>query len=395
MRFDGKAVTLVIASTLVSLVAAEGIIRLFVEPTPRFVEGFRLSKSGYYIEDAELGWVPRPGVRGVHNRNGSFESSFSTNSLGYRDEERAASSRGDSRRIVVLGDSFAWGYGVNDGDIFARVMEELDPRIDAVNLGVTAYSLWQEIAYFERHRESINPDIVILALVMNDITDPNRKLPGETTEDWKTRIGGQTHDRDANKPVAPSANGARNRGALKAWLADRSVLYQVARDVVNASKPLVDFLVYVGIKKSPVGLEGLDPALRPFLEVYPEAVRDSIERSKLELLKLRDRVLASGSEFLVVVVPPLQSVVDRARRNSIAHTRYYEDDFDLNKPFHWLQEFGESSNIEILNVVDAFRRAHDNGVVLYLPNDMHFSAAGHRLFAEEIVNYLSERKWLN
>jgi lysophospholipase L1-like esterase len=380
-----KNVALVIVATVASVLLAEGIGQLFVEPPPPQMSGFRLGSSRYYMEDEELGWIPRPNVRGSHDQAGSFRSQFSTNSRGLRGAEIEDRSWERHMRIVVLGDSFAWGYGVDDEDTFASVIERLLPSMRVANLGVTAYGIRQETAYFERIGRGMKPEIVLLALTMNDITDPARRLPGETVKAWRTRIG--------FGPSTGEEREARRPHGLKPWLADHSVLYRSLIGVVNTNRTLVSLLESLGVKGPRAGIDGLDTNLRPFLESYPDSVAEEVELTRRELLELRDSVEYAGSRLLVAVVPAMQSVDARARRNSIAYTQYFEDDFDLDKPYRWLGDFGESSGIAVLNTVGAFRNAHEGGARPYLSNDSHFNAAGHRLFAELIVRFLVDHHW--
>lgn len=392
MAIRRKDIILVVFSTLIAMLAAEGIARLFITPAPRFVTGFRLSASGYYTIDDAVGWVPRPNVQGTHNQAGSFESTFSTNSAGLRDDEASLSKSDGRTTIVALGDSFTWGFGVNDDEIYTEVMESLLSDVEVVNLGVTAYGLRQEIDYFDRMGSAVDPDIVVVALVMNDITDPIRIRSGETVQQWLARIGFQPADTVNDAAVQPEKQWSFS--GLKSWLADNSAIYRAFTDVVNTNKVLVDLLVAIGVKGEPAGIEGLDSNLRPFLVDYPDTVEASLEQTKQELLELRNLVRGTGAEFLVAVVPALQSVDAKARANSIAYTRYYDQDFDLDKPYRLLQEFGESAGIEILAPVDSFRKAHSEGISPYLNNDMHFNEVGHRLFAQEIVRFMQDKHWL-
>ena len=397
MKISLRDIALTIGSTAVAVLAAEGIAQLFVDPSPRFITGFRLSASGYYMADEETGWVPRPNVDGVHDQEGSFETTFTTNSMGLRDEEGAGLTRERPVRVVALGDSFTWGFGVNDDEIYTSVIEELEPRIEVVNLGVTAYGLRQEINYFRKLGTSMDPDIVLLALVMNDITDPLRIRPGESVAQWMDRIGMRPAEQPDPAPeeVRPPSEESWSIGKIKPWLADHSVLYRAATDVINTNKTVVDLLVWLGIKGELAGFEELDSNLRPFLVDYPESVVESVEQTKSEILELRDIVNAAGARLLVVVVPALQAVDRRARMNSIAYTKYYDEDFDVDKPFRLMAEFGEEEEIAVLNTVSSIREAAESDSYPYLRSDMHFNPVGHRVFAGEIVEFLRANSWID
>src|SRR5262245_9272881 len=108
-----KNLSLVLLSSLVALVLAEGLTRMFYEPRSPEITAFKLNRSSFYQADDELGWIPKKNIKGKHDKSGSFESTFSTNSYGIRGKEISLDKRQGVTRIVVLGDSMAWGFGVN------------------------------------------------------------------------------------------------------------------------------------------------------------------------------------------------------------------------------------------------------------------------------------------
>ena len=48
--------------------------------------------------------------------------------------------RKDEFRVAFLGDSFTWGVGTPYGERFTEIVESLNPKINALNFGVTGYS---------------------------------------------------------------------------------------------------------------------------------------------------------------------------------------------------------------------------------------------------------------
>ena len=97
------------------------------------------------------------------------------NSAGFRDDEFAHTPP-DSLRIVLLGDSVAWGWSVPMASAFPQVLEaELhqlgtEPYASSIvyNLSVDGYSTEQEIRLLETRGLALHPDLVILSYVLND-----------------------------------------------------------------------------------------------------------------------------------------------------------------------------------------------------------------------------------
>ena len=107
-----------------------------------------------------------------------------TNSLGLRGPEVAANKPTDTFRILLLGDSVAYGWGVDDEVTFARRLETewnaASParRIEVINTGHPMYDSSQEEATLREVGLGLHPDLVLLVYVVNDI-EPTRDIVEE------------------------------------------------------------------------------------------------------------------------------------------------------------------------------------------------------------------------
>jgi hypothetical protein len=133
-------------------------------------EGIAIYRPGIDAFDPLLGWRNRAGFRSARPILGSRE--VSTNANGARGRREYTRERGDARRIVVIGDSFAFGWGVVDGETYAARLEESLPRCEVVNLGVGGYGTDQMLLMLESEGLRYRPDLVIVGLVSAD-TDRN------------------------------------------------------------------------------------------------------------------------------------------------------------------------------------------------------------------------------
>jgi lysophospholipase L1-like esterase len=76
----------------------------------------------------------------------------------------------------VLGDSVVFGWGVNAEDTFTRRLEPLLARrlgrpVRTINAGVCSYATVPELRFLKRHGERIDPDLVLLLYVENDVIE--------------------------------------------------------------------------------------------------------------------------------------------------------------------------------------------------------------------------------
>jgi len=116
----------------------------------------------------------RPGVRG------RFQGQdLSINSLGFRDKERAQTKPPNTFRIIGLGDSHMFGWGVAQDQTFVAVLErrlgERRPSsgVEVWDTAVPGYNTVQEVEAFARHIDEWMPDLVIINYVDNDMDLPN------------------------------------------------------------------------------------------------------------------------------------------------------------------------------------------------------------------------------
>lgn len=97
------------------------------------------------------------------------------NEQGLRDRPILPKSEGEFR-ILALGDSVTFGWGVQQDKIFASRLEQLLPGrlqrpVRVINSGVGGYNTVQEVTYFKREGITLQPDLVLLTYIGNDIEE--------------------------------------------------------------------------------------------------------------------------------------------------------------------------------------------------------------------------------
>jgi hypothetical protein len=136
---------------------------------PRYLERFSLDDMSYlHVYSERYGWVPRPGFR--LSLEGLPETTI--NARGYRGPEYPSAPVPGRVRLVMLGDSLAFGYGVADEETSSRQLERLEPSLEVVNLAVQGYGTDQALLRFEAEGLSYQPQTAILNFcTANDFRD--------------------------------------------------------------------------------------------------------------------------------------------------------------------------------------------------------------------------------
>ncbi len=103
------------------------------------------------------------------------------NSDGFRDREFSKIKPENVFRIVFLGDSFTFGWGVELNDSLPKQLESLlnkrDDRViyEVLNFGVPGMNTWEEVEMFKNKGLRYDPDIVIVGFVTNDVENETLK----------------------------------------------------------------------------------------------------------------------------------------------------------------------------------------------------------------------------
>lgn len=104
-------------------------------------------RSRFYGFDSVLGWKGLPHVSGTFKRGG-FAVTVTHNRLGFRDPKEKLDQEGRPN-IVVLGDSYVWGYGVEQEALLTTQLEKKMHGVPVINMGVSGYGSDQELLLFE------------------------------------------------------------------------------------------------------------------------------------------------------------------------------------------------------------------------------------------------------
>lgn len=110
--------------------------------------------------DPQLGWSLSPMARSVSRATGS-RVVYQINSKGLRDRETSYEKPDGVFRIVLLGDSRAFGMGVPMDKHFGRVIEGYFDNVEVINMGVNGYGVDQELLFLRSEGFKYQPDLVI------------------------------------------------------------------------------------------------------------------------------------------------------------------------------------------------------------------------------------------
>jgi lysophospholipase L1-like esterase len=261
-------------------------------------------------------------------------------------------------RLLFLGDSITFGYGVADDEVVsARVTALLDQQgvpAESINAAVPSYNTEQEVAYLEREGVRYAPDWVIVGVCWNDINDKSEVQVD--AHGWLTTDAGTPETAFTRASESPFGYAVRNGlkrsrllyGVLEGW-----------RTLLGTLFPDGHMLFLTDV------LEGR------------ETPRITQGWQQLEAAVKRLKELASARGFRPLLVPfPVPLALDRPLPHSSYPAR--------------LRGIAEREGIAFIDLEPPFRAAYRGHESLFIPYDGdHPNGAGHALAAREIVGFLT------
>lgn len=293
----------------------------------------------------------RPGARGRLEVSG--EVRYRVNADGWRDRRHPRAKPAGVFRVVVLGDSIAFGYGVAEGEAFPQVLEaELasrapDARVEVLNLGVGGYNPYNEAKLLEDVGVGYQPDLVLVQFAVNDLTDPTLHFSTQT----RLRLGAI--------PDAAYPDPARRRRPE-----ETPSLALRACHLLRLCTLLDDVLVALGTPPP-------DAAMTRAAAVPAEG-GPAWEWIEARYQEMERAAAAAGARFAVLAFPHQAQL---ARR-------------DPHRVQERLRELGERHGWPVIDPLPAFRLARARGERLFL-DWWHPLPVGHRIAAEETLARLA------
>lgn len=273
----------------------------------------------------------KPNASGVFTGSVDTTRTFSyrTNAHGLRDRDRSAKAPG-AKRVLVLGDSYTWGYAVAEHEAYPQVAErQLAARgraeIEVINAGVPDYNTRQERQLLAQLLPIYQPDAVFLAYVVNDAEPPT------------------------SVPMPPEETYRHAHSWFLSDFADHTNRHVFRRRVLPSTR---------------------ETSASNYLDGFREGSRKWRD-SRAAIREMRDLTAASGMPFAILILPDVTQPLDERYAWRSIHDA--------------VARWGRELRVPTFDLLDTFRgRDHRE---LMVPWDGHPNAGAH----EDMAAFLAAR----
>lgn len=180
MKSAAAKLALALTSLTLVLALSEGVLRAVAVWSPA------IDKRGLHEARPDRDWLYglRPDTHGMLEATGDVV--YRINADGFRDQKYTWVKPQGTFRALVLGDSIAYGYGIDVEDSFPKIVERRLAKVisassvEVLNLGVSGYNPYTEAELLKEMGPRYDPDLVIVQFCINDINDPTLHFDGHT-----------------------------------------------------------------------------------------------------------------------------------------------------------------------------------------------------------------------
>lgn len=152
---------LIFVFTLITIAVCEYAVRQLLPQETLFPR---------YIDSAEYPIEFPANSRLVNAQGNRWKFIYNTNELGRRGPYLPSADVYGTTNVVVLGDSFTFGLGVNDEETYSQIMsEQLGREYAIINGGMGGWGIDSEIKWFYKIGANYKPKYVVLQFTMNDV----------------------------------------------------------------------------------------------------------------------------------------------------------------------------------------------------------------------------------
>ena len=346
-----KNIFLFSITIIITIIFLEYFLRIFY---PQNLTGWYAERdhSGINILKNNINYFHRINNRNIRYTFGNFHN---------RDTDTINLNK---KKILVLGDSFTFGWLINDEDTYIHLLQKKFDDYYFINSSVPGWGLADQVRYIENYCKEINPEKVIIMLNTDDIVrawlSSTYKVQIKDLKNYKNNIliEGKANPLNYNSSFhqIPFYKFFIKNSHLMVFTRQIIIDFKNGKLILNNKVKTKDYVnEKFDIPSQSLGKEN----------------NKSIILAKLLYLRLKKLIEDCDSKLIII------------------YSGWYNYNLnDKNPTLIFLKEakiFFENHNIKYYDLTEEMKDVHYNYNNYLIPHDGHPNEKGHKIIAEKII----------
>jgi len=273
--------------------------------------------------DKDIGLIHVPFLKGSEYRPQNYDIKFENGDDGFRITNKGKLPDFVNKKIMLVGDSFTYGKGVNDHETFAYRLQTalIKDSVEIINAGVEGRGTDHALRSYQFYKDKYQPNTVIYFAHYNDLADNIR-------DEYYTVVNDSTLTSKTFEKLTGGTKEKLRKSKTYNWLISHSHFFSLLKAVlVNVMMPdqIVTYEADVNMTQA-----------EKLTAMYIEQMRKEVE--------------ADGRKFLVYYIPAINDIDARIKGGQTEQEAFFDNYFrDKNITFYNLSaDFIDSGETNIL-----------------------------------------------
>jgi hypothetical protein len=346
-----------------------------------------------------------------------FQAEATINNLGFRGPNSSIKKK-NKYRIMAIGDSFTYGWGVNNKEAWPEVLEKnlnhLSIDAEIINLGVPGGSPGSYANTAEKAIPILRPDLIVVAMIQGDDLAQTIKSLSQSESVMQTRVHQDQNSEFVqdmvHKLLAPlfpnfmtlssrasAVIPAKVEKSAVIWKASMpSLLETLSDEQKNKMSQMDDEIkgMFLRGELNPgllaIGLRN-PQYLQETLELTNPLVQNAVQRITVQLLRIKQKADNINCK-VVVISTPTGPFISAVNNQNYARMGLETDPSFLRTTAmdESLRIAASAAKISFFEVTKQFREKASEQA-LFFEYDGHYNVAGQKMYAESIEKIIIQQ----
>ena len=339
-------------------------VTLMLLTTEFVIRNFYPQNFGYYAERDERGLnILRDNILFYHRinkRNVTYKFGE------FHNRETHSNINKDYQRILILGDSFTFGWLIEDESTYVSLLQKNFENFYFINPSVPGWGTSDQVMYVENYCKKIKPKKIIVMLNTDDV--------GRAW--WSTLYKYKINDLDNvnNNELTMGYRGPINYDSKYYKIPFFKIIAKNSHTYVLIRQ------VYIDIKnKKKINHKNKTPEHFPIPDDRSELVKDNFREvnmlGKMLFIRLKKLSEDCGANLIAIY----SGWYDYNLRKNTNGTLYFLKN---------AKKFFKDNNIKFYDFTPNMKKVHNNFNRYLISNDHHPNELGHKIISENIIKFV-------